>query len=170
MQPKPSWQPRKASRHQHRRSARDASASARELSPRPAISTPRPPISMSTCSIRAYLRLFKARGGTLVCDAESHAMKRQNGVWRVSTAKANLLPRPSSMQQALGPTRLQSWPARGPSVSFPNGAVSPLSRLRKAMVSWPGRSHWRHGRDMVLQAIGRQAANVSRRCDTGRSP
>jgi D-arginine dehydrogenase len=36
---------------------------------------------------QGFLRLFKARGGTLVCDAKVAQMKRHNGVWRVSTAK-----------------------------------------------------------------------------------
>jgi len=36
---------------------------------------------------QGFLRQFKARGGTLVCDAKVTEMKRNNGVWRVSTAK-----------------------------------------------------------------------------------
>jgi len=36
---------------------------------------------------QGYLRLCKTRGGTLICDAKVAAMKRQNGVWRLSTTK-----------------------------------------------------------------------------------
>ena len=85
---------------------------------------------------QAFLRGFKQRGGTLVCNVIIDALEP---AWRVRTANKLSKPLSSSTPPVPGPMRWRSSRTRNPSVSNRSAERSCCSTHRKNTISAPGR-------------------------------